>query len=89
MQVEVIKKKYKWLRSVLDERACRWWAGSEALIPGRGGITLVSQATGLDRNTVAGGVKEDPTARGDSFSEQRGEGSHSSSRRRAQIGGRA
>jgi hypothetical protein len=58
MQVEVIKKKYKWLRSVLDERACRWWAGSEALIRGRGGITLVSQATGLDRNTVAGGVKE-------------------------------
>ncbi len=54
----IIKTKYKWLSRVMDERMCRWWAGSEALIRGRGGITLVSQATGLNRNTVAEGVKE-------------------------------
>jgi hypothetical protein len=54
---EIIRRKYKWLSRVMDEKMCRWWAGSEALIHGRGGITLVSQATGLNRNTVAAGVK--------------------------------
>ncbi|MGH7773437.1 MAG: ISAzo13 family transposase [Candidatus Binatia bacterium] len=57
-QAGIIKAKYRWLSRVMDERMCRWWAGSEALIRGRGGITLVSQATGLNRNTVAAGVKE-------------------------------
>jgi hypothetical protein len=57
-QAGVIKTKNKWLSRVMDERMCRWWAGSEALMRGRGGITFVSQATGLNRNTVAAGIKE-------------------------------
>jgi len=42
----------------LDERGKRLWLGSEALSIGRGGITKVSVATGVSRNTIAQGCKE-------------------------------
>jgi hypothetical protein len=43
---------------LLDERARRLLAGSEALAIGRGGVAAVSRATGLARTTVQRGVAD-------------------------------
>jgi len=43
---------------VLNERSRRRFAAVEANAIGRGGIKIVSQATGLNRNTIARGIKE-------------------------------
>jgi transposase len=50
--------KYEVLRSALNERTRRLWAGTEALARGRGGIAAVMRATGLSRNTVVRGIRE-------------------------------
>lgn len=41
-----------------QENNRRLVAGLEAMRMGRGGITKVSQITGLDRNTIAKGIRE-------------------------------
>jgi hypothetical protein len=46
------------LRPVMTERSRRIWAATEAQALGRGGISAVSRATGIDRNTIAKGLKE-------------------------------
>jgi hypothetical protein len=56
--IERIETKFKALRSVMDERVRRQWAAAEAMALGWGGISEVSQATGLSRNTIALGIKE-------------------------------
>jgi hypothetical protein len=56
--IECIRTKFKALRPVMDERMRRQWAATEATASGRGGISGVSQATGLSRNTIALGIKE-------------------------------
>jgi len=43
---------------VLDERARRLWAATEALELGWGGVTCVAAATGLSRTTIAAGIRE-------------------------------
>jgi hypothetical protein len=43
---------------VLDERARRHWAATEALELGWGGISAVAQATGLARDTIRAGIRE-------------------------------
>ncbi len=53
-----IRKKYHRLSRVLDERARRIWAATEASAAGWGGVSLVARATGMARNTVAAGVRE-------------------------------
>jgi len=55
---EMLATKYKSLSPVLDERALRWWAASEAQALGRGGITAVSVATGMARETIRNGCAE-------------------------------
>ena len=50
--------KHEILRTALNERTRRLWAGTEALAIGRGGIAAVMRATGLSRNTVARGMRE-------------------------------
>jgi len=52
-----IRRKFEVLRSVLDERAQRWWAGSEAEAHGPGGLTLVHEATGMSRSTIRAGMR--------------------------------
>src|SRR5687768_4158923 len=42
----------------MDERMRRQWAASEAISLGWGGVSLVSSATGLARNTIAVGLGE-------------------------------
>src|SRR5512135_3657176 len=56
--VQSIKAKYTNLEPVLDERARRLWAATEARAIGRGGITRVAGATGLSRVTIRAGLSE-------------------------------
>jgi hypothetical protein len=44
--------------SRLDEQQRRWYAAVEANRRGHGGLTLVSQITGLDEKTIRRGQKE-------------------------------
>jgi len=53
-----IAARYQAIASLVDERARRLMAGSEALAIGRGGVAAVSRATGLARTTVARGVAD-------------------------------
>jgi hypothetical protein len=53
-----IRRKFIALSGDLDERGRRRWAAVEAQALGRGGITVVSQATGIARGTIRAGLKE-------------------------------
>ena len=55
---ETIATKFQVLRPFLDERRRRLWAAAEALVRGRGGITAVATATGLQRATIRVGMRE-------------------------------
>jgi transposase len=57
-QQEVIKARFARVAKILDERARRAVAASEALAIGWGGITAVSRATGLSRTVIQNGIKE-------------------------------
>ncbi len=46
------------LLPVMTERSIRIWAATEAKALGRGGVSAVSRATGINRNTIAKGLKE-------------------------------
>jgi Rhodopirellula transposase DDE domain len=56
--IERIRDKYIALHTVMDERLRRQWAAAEASALGWGGISEVSRATGLSRNTIAVGIAE-------------------------------
>lgn len=56
--LERIQQKYAALDPIMDERLRRQWAATEATALGWGGVSLVAQATGLARNTIAHGVRE-------------------------------
>ena len=56
--IEQIESKYRSLASVLDERARRHWAATEARAYGWGGVSAVSDATGMSPNTIRKGLAE-------------------------------
>jgi Rhodopirellula transposase DDE domain len=56
--VATIRAKFEALRPYLDERRRRLWAAAEAMALGRGGVTAVASATGLQRVTVRVGLRE-------------------------------
>jgi Rhodopirellula transposase DDE domain len=56
--LQAVRSKYELLRPLLTERLRRQWAACEAQALGRGGVTTVSQATGLSRTTIWAGLKE-------------------------------
>jgi hypothetical protein len=56
--VQAIRTKYESLEPVLDERARRLWAATEARAIGWGGISRVFEATGLSRITIKAGLSE-------------------------------
>ncbi len=58
IDISAIRLRYETLRPVLDERARRRFAVSEALAAGRGGIAAVSEATGIARSTIGRGLDE-------------------------------
>jgi hypothetical protein len=55
---EAVQKKFELLRPLMTERLRRQWAACEAQALGRGGMTLVAQATGLSRTTLWAGLRE-------------------------------
>lgn len=55
---EWIQNKYQCLSGELTERARRRWAAVEAASLGRGGISAVSEATGIARSTIRRGIRE-------------------------------
>ena len=57
-EAEVVRRKYRALRSSLSERARRLWAATEAQSLGFGGASLVAKATGISRSTIVRGMRE-------------------------------
>lgn len=59
-----IAKKYQQLSPFLNEKAKRLWCASEASMIGRGGVSIVKQATNISRPTIIKGLKElsEPTS---------------------------
>jgi len=58
MDKEKLSKRFKILEPILNERMRRYIAAAEALTIGHGGITLVSEATGVSRRAITAGCKE-------------------------------
>jgi hypothetical protein len=58
MSKELISKRFHYMAPLLDEKQLRLYVATEALVLGRGGITLTSQATGISRPTITMGCKE-------------------------------
>jgi hypothetical protein len=57
-QIQTIRRKFRVLRSSLNERSRRVWAATEAQALGYGGASLVARATGISRSTVVRGARE-------------------------------
>lgn len=55
---DIIREKYMKLQPVMTERGRRLWAATEAQALGRGGVSAVSRATGINRNTIMKGIRE-------------------------------
>jgi hypothetical protein len=55
---ESIRRRFKLIGGMLDERLRRYVAAAEALAIGRGGVSIVSRATGMSRGTIQAGVTE-------------------------------
>ncbi|MCL2119281.1 MAG: ISAzo13 family transposase, partial [Planctomycetaceae bacterium] len=55
---EILALKFAVLHAELNERQRRLWAAGEAMCLGRGGVSLVSRATGLSRTTLPLGLCE-------------------------------
>ena len=53
-----IKERYSALRQVLDERSRRLVVAAESLAWGRGGLSVVSRATGVSRRVIRQGRAE-------------------------------
>jgi len=53
-----VKQRYKIMGAHLSEKDKRLWVASEAITIGRGGDTIVNQATGISRVTISKGKKE-------------------------------
>lgn len=54
----VVADKFHKLRSMMNEKLKRRWAACEAMALGRGGISAVSDATGMSRATIRKGIRE-------------------------------
>src|SRR5579859_3643815 len=55
---KAIKQRFDLLTKELNERTRRLFAAAEAIILGRGGIAIVSRATGLSRKAISLGIKQ-------------------------------
>lgn len=58
MKDKDLSKKYSLFLPHLDEKTKRLYVGSEAVSLGRGGIAIVSSATGVSRTTISQGIKD-------------------------------
>src|SRR5664279_5538741 len=57
-ELVTLRKKYRAICGLLDERARRVWAAAEARSLPYGGVSLVAQATGFSRATIHAGIRE-------------------------------
>ena len=55
---QIISDKYELLKPFLDEQRRRLFVAAEAISLGAGGISIVSRATGVNRETISKGCKE-------------------------------
>jgi hypothetical protein len=62
--VRWLEAKFQGLSPELTERGRRRWAAVEAVSLGRGGISVVSVATGLAHSTIRRGLRELDTGDG-------------------------
>ena len=53
-ELGILRKKYRMVQAVLDERGRRVWAASEAISLPHGGVSLVAQATISNTKTKTG-----------------------------------
>jgi len=58
IDIAAIKARFEALAPILDERGRRLFAASEARAAGRGGVAVVSQATGIARSTIDRGLAD-------------------------------
>ena len=72
--VQWIASKYQGLAGDLSERGRRRWAAVEAVSLGRGGISAVSEATGLAQSTIRRGIQELRSGDATAVGRQRREG---------------
>jgi hypothetical protein len=79
--IREIHEKYQQLDRTLNELQRRLWAATEAMNLGRGGITLVSEALRISRNTIKRGIREIAAGQADAFP-------HANARIRKPGGGR-
>ena len=56
--LDAVRTKYQRLQPLMTERLRRQWAACEAESLGRGGMSLVAEATGLSRTTIWAGKRE-------------------------------
>jgi hypothetical protein len=56
--IEWIRRKFRSLDPVMDERVRRQWAASEVMSLGWGGACAVAAATGMSRSTIRAGCRE-------------------------------
>jgi len=56
--IRSIRSKFESLKSILNERARRLWAASEARELGWGGIAVVQTATGISHSTIRKGIRQ-------------------------------
>ncbi|MDP2933943.1 MAG: ISAzo13 family transposase, partial [bacterium] len=58
MTKDPIQQRYDFLKSTFNERTLRLFAATEAVIHGRGGINKVAKIVGIERHTIARGIRE-------------------------------
>lgn len=56
--IHSVRSKFESLKSILNERARRLWAASEARELGWGGIAVVEAATGISHSTIRKGIRQ-------------------------------
>jgi transposase len=57
-RVEEISEKFSLLAPIMDERQTRLWLAAEAKAIGRGGLAVVTEATGVLRKRIGSGIRE-------------------------------
>lgn len=62
IQMEQIRAEFLDIKEVLNERSLRWWCASKARaynrLHAKGGVSIVSEATGVSRSRIHRGIKE-------------------------------
>ena len=58
IDIEAIRLRWQQAEPFLDERSRRLFAADAALAAGHGGVTAVSEATGVARSTIKRGIDE-------------------------------